>query len=106
MRIFTVTHPCSFNVLILIIVSIIGWGLLRIVADLDKKADKTELNVVIEDVDKKASSESLILIDEQIRKLEETDIELKQADKDTRKEYLKEVQLLRKDILDLWKNKS
>lgn len=70
----------------------------KIVEELDKKATKEYVN------DRFSAHESK---DEKVIEAISKDIEdLKQADRDTRKEYLKEIQLLRKDILEIWKSKN
>ena len=45
-------------------------------------------------------------IENDIDKLEKSDAELAEQNKNTEKQFLLEIQLLRQDILDIWKHKS
>lgn len=80
----------------------------NIADNINSKADKSELKQEIELVKKDFEP-----VYNEIRILHKSDTELKQKDKDleqlnkdTRIEYLKAVEGLRQDILDLWKSKN
>jgi len=65
--------------------------------EMDSKATKVEVHTAFEQHEKKEI--------EVINPIKERIVSLEQADKDARTEYLKEIQLLRKDILDLYRSK-
>lgn len=92
------------NALILLIISVIGYNVQAAVSTINQKADRAEVEANKKYIDdtiiNHETKEQLIF-----NNINNAILEIKQNNKDARTEYLIQIQLLRKDILDLYKSK-